>query len=113
MQPFYIVFPLLALLFTNCKKSVGRKPADNRIKAPLVIQFDNVVGDKNLQLNTGKYTNAAGETFSVSLCQYFISNIEMTAANGTKYVVPQDSSYFLVRESDPATHFLHVNVPVG
>lgn len=109
----YITSILLIYAAIGCKKSSAPGPVDSRVKAPLAIQFDNVLGDKNLQLNTGSYTNAAGENFSVSLCQYFISNIQLKAADGSKYIVPQDSSYFLVRESDPATQFLHVKVPVG
>jgi hypothetical protein len=80
----------------------------------LAITFDNVVGNQDLQLNSGTYQNAAGEQFSVSLLNYFVSNIRLQRANGTEYIVPQDSSYFLVREAEPASQTITLKeVPTG
>ena len=95
-----------------CKKEVAGA-SDNTTKATLSIEFDNIVGGQNLQLNTGSYTNNSGETYSVSLLQYFISNISVKKADGAVYTVLQDSSYFLIKESDPATRFAKVKVPEG
>ncbi|WP_222597317.1 MbnP family protein [Chitinophaga pinensis] len=67
---------LLSSVFTSCGKDNVAPVIDTNQKATLSIQFDNIVGDKNLQLNTGTYTNAAGEDFKVSLLRYFISNIK-------------------------------------
>ncbi len=89
---------------------------DDAVNEPgtLELEFDNVVGDQNLILNGPEYTNAAGEKFTVTLLNYYISNIVLERADGTKYVVPQDSSYFLVKESDPATHLIKLNnIPAG
>lgn len=108
-----IYFAVITLFFfISCEKE-NPATADTGELAPLSVEFDNIVGGQNLQLNTGSYKNAKGETFSVSILQYFISNIKVTKTNGTVYTVPQDSSYFLVRENDPATGFAKVNVPVG
>ena len=105
------LFIVFILIFSACKKdSVA---TDSTTKAMLTIQFDNVAGDKNLQLNTGNYSNEAGEQFNVSLLQYFISNIKVKTAAGVEYVIPQDSSYFLVSESNPSTQFVKVKVPQG
>lgn len=107
---------LLALLLAtglySCKDE-DVKPNTSGELATLSIQFDNIAGERNLQLETGTYTNAAGEQFSVSTLQYFISNIKVRNSSGEEYTVPQDSSYFLVRESDPASQFLKVKVPEG
>ncbi|RZK45475.1 MAG: hypothetical protein EOO94_04315, partial [Pedobacter sp.] len=65
----------------------------------MTLEFDHVVGSNDLRLNTGSYTNAAGETYSVRALRYFISNIVLVNTNGTEYVVPQDSSYFIIDES--------------
>lgn len=101
------------LIFSSCKKDTIDPGYDTAGKAVLSIQFDNIAGGRNLQLNTGSYTNAAGETFSVSLLQYYISNIRVSTANGQEYMVPQDSSYFLVSEKDAASQFVKVRVPEG
>ncbi len=80
--------------------------------ATIVLRFNNVAGKQSLQLDSGVYTNALGEKFSVALLQYFISNIQFTATDGQQYIVPQDSSYFFVQQDDSATQFCTVHVPV-
>jgi hypothetical protein len=106
-----LIIALTAIILSvqACKKETYNK--EN--KATLSIEFDNIVGGQNLQLNTGSYTNSSGETFSVSLLQYFISNIQVKRTDGTVYTIPQDSSYFLIKESDAATRFAKVQVPEG
>lgn len=104
---------LLSSVFTSCGKDNVAPAIDTNQKATLSIQFDNIVGDKNLQLNTGAYTNAAGEDFKVSLLRYFISNIKVKTSGGQEYAVPQDSSYFLIAEDNAASQFVKVRVPVG
>lgn len=102
---------MAAFSFGSCKKdSAGFQPDT---LAPLSVEFDNIAGEQNLQLNTGVYKNAAGETFSVNLLQYFVSNIKLTNTAGETYTVPQDSSYFLIKESDAATRFANIEVPEG
>lgn len=94
----YILFfsSITTLLFTSCKKE---EPAyNNNVKGELTVEFDNIAGGSNLLLNTGTYTNALGESFSVSKLKYYVSNFKLTAADGTVYTVPQDSSYFLMEE---------------
>ncbi|WP_421828982.1 MbnP family protein [Larkinella sp.] len=80
----------------------------------LEIAFDNVVGNADLQLNTGNYTNAGGESFKVTTLNYYVTNIRLKRADGSAYVVPQDSSYFLVKEAEPASQRIILkNIPVG
>ncbi len=81
---------------------------------PFVLAFDNMVGSEDLKLNIGIYTNSTGEQFSVSLLNYFVSNIRLKRADGSEYVVPQDSSYFLVKEAESASQRVTLNkVPAG
>lgn len=80
----------------------------------IVLNFKNVVGNEALVLNEKLYTNASGEQFKISLLQYYISNIKLKRADGTEYVVPQDESYFLIREQNPASQTITLpNVPAG
>ncbi len=102
---------LLVLTFTACKKE--KETIDTSILVPLSIEFDNIVGGQNLRLNTGQYENGFDESFSVTRLQYYISNISVTNTNGLKYTVPQDSSYFLIKEDDQETRFARVKVPAG
>lgn len=79
------------------------------------LNFDNVVGAQDLRMDSStSYTNASGEAFSVSRLMYFVSNIRLKKSNGSEYVVPQDSSYFLVVEGNPASQSISLrNVPAG
>jgi hypothetical protein len=78
------------------------------------LEFDNVIGDKNLVLNSVTYKNASNEDFVVTKFNYFISNIKLTRADGSVFVVPQDSSYFLIKEDTKTSQFVTLNnVPFG
>ncbi|GAB3020427.1 MbnP family protein [Spirosoma pulveris] len=78
------------------------------------IAFDNVVGTSDLKLSAGTYQNAAGESFSVTKFNYFVSNIRLQKDDGSEFVVPQDSSYFLIQEEKPASQTITLsNIPAG
>ena len=80
----------------------------------LRIAFDNVAGASDLKLGTGSYQNAAGEAFTITKFNYFVSNIRLRKADGSEYVVPQDSSYFLIQEEKTASQTITLsNIPVG
>ncbi|WP_153799935.1 MbnP family protein [Foetidibacter luteolus] len=107
-----IIVLFVAPLFTSCSKD-AQPPSSTEERSSLSIEFDNIVGGQNLQLNTGSYTNAAGETFSVDRLQYFVSNISLNKTDGTVYTVPQDSSYFLVKEGEEDADHVTLSVPTG
>lgn len=77
------------------------------------IEFDNVVGSEDLLLNTGNYSNIAGEKFTVSQLQYFISNIKLRRTDGEMYILDQDKSYFLIQENNPLSHVIKLEIPVA
>lgn len=78
------------------------------------IAFDNVVGSSDLKLSTGAYQNAVGEPFTVTKFNYFVSNIRLRKEDGSEFVVPQDSSYFLIQEEKPASQTITLShVPTG
>ena len=96
---YIAVFSLLGLI--ACDKPGGE--VDPNTTGQLVLKFDNYVGNQPLKLNVATYKNASGEDFTVRTFNYFISNIMLKKSDGSTYVVPQDSSYFLVMESLPAS----------
>jgi hypothetical protein len=100
---------LLLLLTMYCSIT----HAQNASITTLTLHFNNKAGDTEIALNTGKYINAAGDTFTVSLLQYFISNIQLVKEDGSVYTIPQDSSYFFIQQDDSATHSCTLHVPVA
>lgn len=112
MKKLLISYLIAASMFSGCEKKT-EAPEDSAETAPLSIEFDNIVGGYNLQLTTGVYKNAAGEEYTVNLLQYYISNISLKKADGSTYSIPQDSSYFLIREGADADRFAKTRVPVG
>lgn len=98
-------------LFTQCKKEAIESPQDDPVTVS--VEFDNIVGGQNLILNSVNYTNAAGELFSVSMLQYYVSNLQLRKTDGAIFILDQDSSYFLIRENDPQTRFARFKIPAG
>jgi hypothetical protein len=72
-----------------------------------------VIGSVNLD-ETGAtwYTNASGETFSVTKLKYYLSNFELLRNGQVKYKL--EDGYFLVDESNQASTVLELpQVPPG
>jgi hypothetical protein len=111
-----LLFTSLVFALAACSKNEEVVPEFvNTNLAPFSIEFDNIVGDRTFSINnTGSlYTNSSGEKFSISMLQYFISNVQLATADGKSYIVNPDSSYFLISGSDKATRFARIRVPEG
>lgn len=107
---FFILF--VVVLLASCKKD-DSSLFDSNIKADLSVEFDNIAGASDLQLNTGTYTNSSGEAFTVTKLKYYVSNFVVTKTDGTVYTVPQDSCYFLIDESAGTEDAPVLHVPEG
>lgn len=109
-----VLFPFL-LLFESCSKD-----DDGPGPGALTLEFDNVVGDVNLQLNTADtpYVNAKGEAFKITWLTYYVSNIELKRSDGFVYsddVKPDGSAgYYLIDEADSESQEVTLNnIPAG
>lgn len=103
---------IVILSFASCKKD-NTNDYDNNAKGDLSIEFDNIVGDQNLALNTGSYTNSSSETYNITTLKYFISNISLQNVNGSTYTVPQNDSYFLIEEGNEDKDHASLQLPEG
>ena len=80
----------------------------------LTLQFHNKVGTEEVVLKDKQYTNALGESFNITFLQYYVSNLRLLRKDGSEYVVPQDESYFLIRQQHPESQKITLNnVPKG
>jgi hypothetical protein len=107
-SPFLLPFFLAAIFVDGVKSHTDHA---GWAMAPLILSFDNVVGEQDLKPDPSTYTNAAGESFTITQLQYFISNIKLGRADGTEFIVPQDECYFLVQENVPASQRIRLMVP--
>lgn len=107
---FIYLLSILSVFFVGCDNDDAVNPNE---KGSLKIEFDNRSGEEDLELDVD-YTNSSGETFRISKLNYYISNIRLRTTSGTEFIVPQDSSYFLVMEDQAESQVITLyNIPAG
>lgn len=106
-----ILFIIIAVAVISCNKK--ENPAyNNNEKSTLILEFDNVAGDKDLETGT-TYHNASDEDLTVTTLQYVVTDIILTGTDNATYTIAQDSSIFVVDESDEESAEAHLYVPEG
>lgn len=109
----------IALAFSSCQKEADSPTLPSGGK--LTLQLDNVVGQASaangttytpLVLDAGTYRNANGDDFTVTTFKYYLSNLTLYKADGSRYAVPD--SYFLVDQAkEDSRRFTLSEVPTG
>lgn len=104
------------LVVSSCRK----KPKDDdhnhnnngATTGNLTVEFEAVVDTNALVFNTKNYINANGDTFTVSVFKYYVSNFVLTKADNSTYTVP--NSYYLVNHNSSNSFTITLpNVPVA
>jgi hypothetical protein len=116
MRKLYAVFLIaVSVTFISCSNDENISES-----GPMTIEFDNVVGATNLQLNTSgaPYTNSRGEAYKLTWLTYYVSNIKLKKTDGTIFQDPIKSDgsagYYLVDENDAESQEITLeNVPAG
>lgn len=79
-------------------------------KSQIHLTFQNIAGSSPLVLDSGWYKNAHGDSLSISIFKYYISNITLYAADGSMYAEPE--SYHLIdAANDSSKAFYITDVP--
>ncbi|MBL7806054.1 MAG: hypothetical protein JNL02_20090 [Saprospiraceae bacterium] len=87
---------LLFLLSLNaCDKSTPLPEA-----AQVSLVFENVVNGQPLTYSAKQYTNAAGDSYSVELLKYYVTNVVLLRADGAEFKL---GNYDLIDAAKPAT----------
>ena len=96
------------IFFAACNKK-DDPPAPGKT----YLEFFNVVGGSNLNLNNQWYRNENGDSFRVTKFNYYISNIKLNGTNGATYA--EKESYHLIEHSATPSHmaFNMKDVPAG
>jgi hypothetical protein len=106
LLPCLVAVSLLVL--NGCKRNTYSQAATGQVK----FTVENTLGSQPLVLNSTVATTKTGETFTVSLFEYYLSSIKFTKSDGTVYTAPD--TYFLVNQAKPGSlGFAVAGVPVG
>ena len=106
-----LAFFATLLSLTSCSKD---ETSSSSTTGSMTLEFEAMANGNKLALNTA-YTNTSNtETISFSLFQYYVSNIVLTKKDGTKFTLPKNESYFLVKHDGSANPEITLkNIPVG
>lgn len=74
--------PLLTLLLLPLVATACDDPVDLSGFGTVVIQFDNVVAGAPVAMNSGSYTNAAGNDYTITKLEYVVSDFALGGADG-------------------------------
>ena len=80
----WLALAIMAITFSSCDDDDDTNVAATT--GALNIEVENVVGKEPLALNTGNYTTEAGDHFTVTTFNYYLSNIKLTKADGSAFV---------------------------
>jgi len=106
----YFITAMLAGLFSSCLKDSKIEPLPPAT-GELEFNFQAKVKNEDLVPGTKMFTNAAGDSFTVTKFNYYISNIQLTRDDGSVYAEPE--SYHLMEHVNGKTSFNITNIPAG
>lgn len=110
----FIVSLIFCISLLSCrKKDLPPSQNNTNTKGSMTIKFTNVVGNKPLALGElVSYTAPNGDDYSVSLYNYYISNIVLTDENGNQFI--EQESYHLVMADKPESQSITIsNIPAA
>lgn len=113
MNKLICYLSLLTFLY-SCKKENIVKPEPlpeiTNTTGYVDIDITNMAGNLTLSLNTGTYTNANNDTFSVDIFKYYLTNVDLVTTDNVTY--SEIESYYLIDESKSnSKHLIIKNVP--
>lgn len=125
MKLFYtktVAFLAIGLLLASCSGNDDNETITGT--GSIGIEFDNAFGNNDLVLNSANTATSGNEVLKVSQLKYIVSNIVLTAEDGTTFTYPKSESYFIVDESDegslvldlygvPAANYTKVKFGIG
>jgi len=91
--------------------SVFAKGGTSKAAASVKFSFDHNINGVPLVFNEGIYKNSNGDSFTVSMFKYYVSNISFINVKGES--AEEINSYHLVNAAKPATESFTINLPEG
>ncbi|HPS28087.1 MAG TPA: hypothetical protein PK269_10810 [Bacteroidales bacterium] len=109
----YFAFLTFLILFSSCKKE--NPIAEDKNTGKIVLKFSHKVDGQDVEMDTLKYTNAAGNHFMVNEIQYFISDVTLHNADGSTFLIKAWDDIHYVDTDLPSTCTWNVldSIPEG
>lgn len=106
-----VLVAILGVAVAGCKKPVD-EPTPVQETNEFHFMFENYFDDAELELDSKTYTTAQNEEITVSMFNYWITNIKLIKSDGTEYAEPE--SYRLMRaDKGSSLHFHMEGIPAG
>lgn len=104
---------VLTFLVFSCTSEVAVPVPDSNKKGSMKIELEHKLGTQDFQLLQKLNLNDS-VTITAEEFKYYVSNISLNKSDGTSYVVPQDSSYFLIDQANITSRSITLNsIPEG
>ena len=104
LSHFAVVFIGLAVLLAACNKKTPEP-------ITVTVKIEGDVDGEAIEFDQIKYTNQAGEKYSIEKCVFYLSNIQLVRNDDSVYGDKPKAHYFSLREGRLTTSLY--NVPVG
>lgn len=112
MKKLIVLFFCSVIIFSCKKEKPVVTPQEPGPTGSMNISFRNMVGTDSLVLNTQNYVNLNGDTFSVDVYNYYISNLKLIRTNNTAKAISE--SYYLIKANDPSSwNVVLAKIPQG
>ena len=97
---FVAIGMLSSVLFASCKKETTDPAPKVDPYGKLTVSFANEIDGQPIVLGPMNYTNTAGNTYSVDMLKYYVSNFTLVKADGSE---TNFKNYALLDASVPST----------
>ena len=110
----YRLLVLLALVvFVSCSNNSTEPVPDVTKNGSVLVFFEHTFGTEDFEL-LKRFSLNDSITVTTEDFKYYVSNIVFHNSNGTQYVIPKESSYFLINQAQLLSQSLNLqSIPEG
>jgi len=110
------LFSVILIAFYSCKKDEpipDENPSEKSGK--LIFKFNHVIDGQNIDYDTIKYVNEAGNKYGVNVIQYFVTDVTLHKSGGTSMMIDDWTDFAYVDTDIPTTLTWEVfdPIPIG
>jgi len=104
---------IFSTIVISCSSNISEPAPDTSKKGSVLVAFENKFGSDDFEL-LKRFTLNDSITVVTEDFKYYVSNIVLNNTNGSQYVIPQESSYFLINQAQIITQSINLqSIPEG